>query len=112
MPRFVVLRHEKDRAAHFDFMLEREGVLLTFSFADFPAAGAACERIADHRLAYLDFEGDIGEGKGVVARADGGTFDLLGESEDAVFVCVRGERLRGNVKLMRESGDTWRLKGE
>ncbi len=109
MPRFVVLRHEKESGAHFDLMLEHEGVLLTFSFREFPSSGATGERLADHRVAYLDLEGDIGEGKGVVARVESGSFDMMDIEEDAVFVFLRGERLRGNARLARESGDTWRL---
>ncbi len=112
MPRFVVLRHEKESSAHFDFMLENEGILVTFSFPEFPAPGAPCEKICDHRIEYLDLEGDIGEGKGVVARVESGSFDLISLSPDAVFAFLRGERLRGNVRLTHESGDTWRLDAE
>lgn len=112
MPRFVVLRHERKSAAHFDLMLEHEGALLTFSFREFPSPGAAGERLADHRLAYLDIEGDIGEGKGRVARVESGSFDVIGIDEDSLSVFLRGERLRGNARLVRESKDTWRLQGE
>ena len=112
MPRFVVLRHEKESGAHFDLMLEHEGALLTFSFRVFPSPGAAGERLADHRLAYLDLEGDVGSGKGRVARVESGSFDMIGVDEDAVFVFLRGERLRGNARLVRESNDAWRLQGE
>ncbi len=112
MPRFVILRHEKDTSAHFDLMLENESVLVTFSFPEFPAPGAACEKICDHRLDYLEFEGDIGEGKGAVARVDGGSFDLISLSPDAVYAFLRGGRLRGNVRLARGSGDAWQLDAE
>ena len=109
MPRFVVLQHSKDSGAHFDLMLENDGVLVTFSFPVFPTPGAAGEKIFDHRLDYLDIEGDLGKGEGVVARVESGTFDLLVLSSDALHAFFRGERLRGNLLLRRESGDTWRL---
>ncbi len=114
MPNFVVLRHEKAPGAsgHFDLMLEHGGVLLTFSFREFPSPGASGERLADHRLAYLDIEGDIGPGKGRVARVESGSFDMMDVEENAVSVFLRGGRLRGNVRLARESGDTWRLTAE
>ena len=65
MPRFVVLYHETppdhDRPPHFDLMLETGQVLRTFALPRWPAAGevTAAEALADHRLAYLDYEGPI-----------------------------------------------------
>lgn len=109
MPRFVVLQHEKESGAHFDLMFENEGVLVTFSFAAFPGPGSTGEKIFDHRRTYLDFEGDIGEGRGRVTRVESGTYDLLSLSSDAMFAFLRGDRLRGNVRLARVSGDAWRL---
>ena len=112
MPRFVVLKHERKTGAHFDLMLESSGVLITYSFPVFPSPGAACERLADHRIDYLDFEGDIGEGKGVVTRVESGTFDLLSVEDNAVFAFLRGERLRGDVRLRQQQEDTWTFEPE
>lgn len=111
MPRFVVLKHEEEAGLHFDLMLEQAGVLVTFAFAEFPAPGATGEQIADHRLEYLKFEGDIGGGKGVVTRVERGSYDLLFSSPDEFFAFLRGARLRGNIRL-RRAGDAWKLEGE
>ena len=112
MPRFVVLRHEKEGGAHFDLMLENQGVLLTFSFAALPSAGASCERIFDHRLEYLDIEGELGEQKGRVGRVERGTFDLLALDDEALHVYLRGERLSGGFRLVKQAGDAWVLDAE
>src|SRR4051794_23553598 len=64
MPRFVLLRHEtpagSERPTHFDLMLEHNGVLRTWALSGLPAAGEPllAEQLPDHRLAYLDYEGE------------------------------------------------------
>src|SRR5882724_3306447 len=69
MPRFVILRHETPpgfaRPAHWDFMLECGGVLRTWE-------------MADHRLAYLEYEGEVPGGRGTVSRWDEGRYEILG----------------------------------
>jgi hypothetical protein len=105
MPAFVVLEHVKDTERHFDLMLEQGRVLLTFSFAEFPASPATCRRLFDHRLAYLDFEGTMEDGKGRVARVESGRFDLLNLAPDAICVHLRGERLRGVFHLTQAAGE-------
>src|SRR5262245_53608703 len=97
MTRFVLLYHECPpsfgKPSHCDLMLEREGVLLTWSLPALPAvwggeAGVAFEqidatRLADHRLAYLDYEGPISGERGSVTRVDRGEYDVLGEADGA-----------------------------
>ena len=65
MPRFVILRHElpdpRRRGVHWDFMLEHAGVLRTWALAEEPAPNKpiSAEALADHRLAYLNYEGPV-----------------------------------------------------
>jgi hypothetical protein len=105
MPRFVLLYHECPpsfgKPSHWDLMLERDGVLLTWSLAALPAAwgggrDAAEEqivatRLADHRIAYLDYEGPISGDRGGVTRVDGGEYEVLEETEQAIRVRLQGE---------------------
>lgn len=76
--RYVVLLHDHP-APHHDWMLEVDGALATWRIAcapaDLPPGGAPAERLADHRLAYLEFEGEVSRGRGRVRRVEGGTFD-------------------------------------
>lgn len=104
MPRFVLLYHEcppsYGKPSHWDLMLERDGVLLTWSLPALPAAwggaeGLAAEqvaatRLADHRIAYLDYEGPISGDRGVVTRVDGGEYEVIEESDEIIRVRLRG----------------------
>ena len=112
MPRFVLLYHEcppsLGKPSHWDLMLERDGVLLTWNLLALPetwggeAAGfeeIAATRIADHRLEYLDYEGPISGGRGSVTRADRGEYDVLGEADGALRVRLRGTRCNDVIEL-------------
>src|SRR5690348_2558350 len=83
MPRFVVLLHETPagyaRRNHFDLMLESNGVLLTWAIPELPTTdgSVAAERLPDHRLMYLDYEGPVSRDRGSVQRVDGGEFEWI-----------------------------------
>ncbi|MEZ5991449.1 MAG: hypothetical protein R3E76_03765 [Planctomycetota bacterium] len=75
----VILEHTVNGAAHFDLMLEVEGQekLRTYQLAAWPlAVGESCavEALDDHRRVYLQFEGEISGGRGVVRRVLSGTW--------------------------------------
>src|SRR3569623_1675370 len=106
MPRFVVLRHEcppsHPRGLHWDFMLEAGETLKTWSLpqspgefvnqADAPLESMQVEALADHRLAYLDYEGPISGDRGVVSRFVRGEYEIVSQCDDWV-VELRGLRL-------------------
>ena len=75
MPRFVILAHDWP-APHFDLMLEVGGVLKSWRLLAEPMPGVPvpAEPNDDHRLEYLDYEGPVSGGRGVVRRVDWGTF--------------------------------------
>ncbi|MEX2025886.1 MAG: DNA polymerase ligase N-terminal domain-containing protein [Pirellulaceae bacterium] len=106
MPRFVVLDHETppdyDRPPHFDLMLEAGTELRTFALLRWPAAGETvlCEQLADHRLAYLDYEGPISGGRGHVTRHDAGEYDIVKETSHSLVLELSGQRLHGTLTLM------------
>jgi hypothetical protein len=116
MPRFVILRHDSPRGAHFDFMLEADDALKTWALPRPPEVGMEidCEALADHRLAYLDYEGPISAGRGSVARWDEGDYTLECRSEAEWIVNLAGERLIGRAKLLRTESkpNEWRLSFE
>jgi hypothetical protein len=117
MPRFVVLRHETPtgyaREAHFDLMLEQNGVLRTWALEKIPAGGQAvlAEQLADHRLTYLDYEGEISGDRGRVSRVEAGLYELTTVSEAEITAQLTGEKLRGMLKLTRDDKNThlWRV---
>jgi hypothetical protein len=114
-------------------MLESDGSLRTWVLAELPrdwatllsklpariatqlrfAAGntVVSERLADHRLAYLDYEGPLSGERGNVTRIDGGTFEPIEETPDAWEVNLTGEILAGPLSLRRvsESSAMWHM---
>ncbi|MFP6611394.1 MAG: DNA polymerase ligase N-terminal domain-containing protein [Pirellulales bacterium] len=105
MPRFVVLYHETppsaDRSPHWDLMLETGGGLQTWALPAAPTPGDTirAEPLPDHRLKYLDYEGELSGDRGRVSRWDAGTYELMQKSEAAMVVHLDGDRLRGKLKI-------------
>src|SRR5689334_17507255 len=101
-PRFVVQRHDA-RRLHYDFRLERDGVLASWAVPKGVPLGRGERHLAvhveDHPLDYADFEGTIPAGQygaGTVQIWDRGTYDLLEEKRDGgLTVRLHGERLDG-----------------
>lgn len=108
--RFVILHHLAPTGEHWDLMLEREAHLATWRMASQPVDRAAspveCTRIDDHRKRYLDYEGPVSRGRGVVTRVDYGRFELLGADDDAWILDFAGQRLTGHYRLARVDDDS------
>jgi hypothetical protein len=108
MPRYVILQHETASGLHFDFMLEAGNVLRTWSLAHAPAPGVEIDArtLADHRLAYLDYEGPISGDRGSVTRWDSGTYAIETESESEITLRLTGEILSGRATVAKKGGST------
>src|SRR5262252_5019125 len=127
--RFVVPKHEATRL-HYDYRLEREGVLKSWAVPKGPSLDPADKRLAmhveDHPVSYFDFEGTIPEnnyGAGAVMVWDVGTWQPLsplavsgkyppGTEADAISMLARGDlkfrlngkRLKGDFALIKMKG--------
>lgn len=124
MPRFVLLRHECppqfEKPSHWDFMLEWGEVLRTWELRQLPTRWAEAlgvlecadsvdaAPLADHRLAYLDFEGPLTNGRGSVRQCGAGTYEIHQDEPDELVVELQGNTFRGTAKLSR-CGKHWRL---
>ena len=109
VPRYVILEHEGLRDRHWDFMLESGPALRTWALGGAPQAGErlAAEALGDHRIEYLDYQGQVSGGRGTVARWDQGTYELLAESESELQVRLSGQRLEGVATLRRCAAERW-----
>ncbi|MGE0609876.1 MAG: DNA polymerase ligase N-terminal domain-containing protein [Pirellulales bacterium] len=115
MPRFVLLEHAPGpagpQALHWDLMLEVDGVLWTWALSRLPAITAGtieAQRLPDHRLAYLDYEGPISGGRGMVTRIAGGGFDLLSQTDDELRVKLIASSCNGIATLRHDASESSR----
>jgi hypothetical protein len=67
-----------------------------------------CQRLADHRLAYLDYQGELSGDRGTVTRWDQGDYELRSSKDDTLELRLSGARLRAVARLTRQEGDPQR----
>jgi len=115
MARFVVQEHHA-RHLHYDFRLERDGVLKSWAVPKGVPEVRGLKRLAiqveDHDLDYIDFEGEIPEGQygaGIVKIWDRGTYNIESETEKRLVVALKGKKLRGRYSLVHLKGGQWLL---
>ena len=95
-------------------MLEYGQVLKTWALMDDPleAADQPAERLADHRLAYLDYEGPLSEGRGDVTRVEQGTCEVIKDDVTGWVLHLIGERLVGRLTISAGESSTCRWEFE
>ncbi|MDD4868250.1 MAG: DNA polymerase ligase N-terminal domain-containing protein, partial [Mycobacterium sp.] len=110
---FVIQEHHA-RRLHYDFRLERDGVLVSWAVPKNLPETTSVNRLAvhteDHPLEYGRFEGNIPKGEygaGKVIVWDSGTYDAEKFCEDEVVVDLHGSRISGRYALIRTNGDQW-----
>jgi DNA ligase D-like protein (predicted ligase)/DNA ligase D-like protein (predicted 3'-phosphoesterase) len=120
---FVIQEHHA-RRLHYDFRLERDGVLVSWAVPKNLPETTAVNHLAvhteDHPLEYGGFEGSIPKGEygaGKVIIWDSGTYDTekfrdpgdAGDPDERgeVIVTLHGQRISGRYALIQTSGDQW-----
>jgi len=134
--KFVVQKHSA-RRLHYDFRLEVDGVLKSWSVPSGPSANPSIKRLAvmveDHPLDYRTFEGNIPKGQygaGEVIVWDEGDYSpedgdrlFFDDAETAgrlmrkglesgnISITLRGRRMKGSWTLVKMSGpnNNWLL---
>jgi bifunctional non-homologous end joining protein LigD len=112
---FVVQEHHAS-SLHWDFRLERDGVLVSWAVPKGvppdPKVNHLAVHVEDHPLEYGGFEGTIAEGQyggGEVTIWDRGTYDTEKWTEREVKVVLHGERVQGRFVLFQTGGKNWML---
>ncbi|GJM25293.1 MAG: hypothetical protein DHS20C16_17080 [Phycisphaerae bacterium] len=72
-----------------------------------PTAKIEARRVADHRKAYLEYEGPVSHGRGIVKQIESGTCIVEESTSTACTVELEGTRLTGHYKLRRSQDDRW-----
>ncbi|MGA8328618.1 MAG: ATP-dependent DNA ligase [Mycobacterium sp.] len=119
---FVIQEHHA-RRLHYDFRLERDGVLVSWAVPKNLPETTAVNHLAvhteDHPLEYGSFEGTIPKGEyggGKVVIWDAGTYDTekfndAGDKDSGkrgeVIVTLHGQRISGRYALIQTNGDQW-----
>jgi bifunctional non-homologous end joining protein LigD len=114
-PRFVVQEHHA-RRLHWDFRLERGGVLVSWAVPKGvppdPKKNHLAVHVEDHPVSYIDFAGDIPAGNygaGSVSIWDSGTYDTEKWSDREVMVVLHGKRVQGRYVLFKTRGEDWMI---
>jgi bifunctional non-homologous end joining protein LigD len=113
-PTFVIQEHHAS-ALHWDFRLERDGVLVSWALPKGLPVDPARNHLAvpteDHPLEYSRFSGTIPAeeyGGGEVTIWDQGTYDCEKWSDREVMVVLHGERAEGRYVLF-PTGKNWMI---
>ncbi|MEJ7629324.1 MAG: non-homologous end-joining DNA ligase [Nocardioidaceae bacterium] len=110
---FVIQEHHA-RALHWDFRLERAGVLVSWAVPKGLPTDRRTNHLAvqteDHPLEYASFGGSIPAGEyggGNVVIWDRGTYETEEWTPDKVKVVLHGARARGRYVLFRTDPKNW-----
>ena len=113
MPLFVIQKHRKLKTNHFDLMLERGGKLATWSCQKMPlfkSSLVVAEKLLDHRLIYLTYEGKISRGRGSVTIWDKGTYLTEVWRPRLIIITLQGKKIQERFLLFqplsRRAGQT------
>lgn len=122
-PIFVIQKHDATNL-HYDFRLEIDGTLKSWSVPKGPSTNPAIKRMAipteDHPMEYANFEGTIPKGQyggGTVMVWDTGTFINLKKNEEgepislsesykmgSLEFSLKGKKLQGGYALVEMKG--------
>jgi DNA ligase D-like protein (predicted 3'-phosphoesterase) len=105
--RFVIQEHYA-RTHHFDFRLEKDGVLKSWAvpkgIPEKPGVKRLAVQVEDHDLESGQFEGAIPQGEygaGRVKVWDHGTYEVEEWTDDRIGFILHGLRLTGSYHLIR-----------
>ena len=115
---FVIQEHHA-RRLHWDFRLERDGVLVSWALPKGvpgdPAVNHLAVRTEDHPMEYATFQGQIPAGEyggGAVTIWDRGSYETLKWDDREVKVTLHGERVTGGYVLFATGGKNWMIHRE
>jgi hypothetical protein len=105
--RFVLHKHtRRGEPAHWDLMFEAGDVLETYRLVASPMTSGdthiPAERIFDHPVRFLKYEGSVNDGTGSVVMADLGTYRMIAENDKTCRIELLGTTLKCFLVLSRD----------
>lgn len=103
---FVIQKHRATHL-HYDFRIEKDGVLKSWAIPKEPPQEAGIKRLAvqveDHALGYENFEGRIleGYGAGTVEIWDKGAYRPIKYETNEIIVDLKGKKMKGQYCLIK-----------
>ncbi len=111
---FVVVQHTTPQGVHWDLMLQINEVLWTWRMGCLPAdignSPVEAEKIADHSLRFLTYEGPVQDNTGSVKIIDSGRLLCLETHENKCYFTCRGSVISGSYVLHHQQQNQWLLK--
>jgi len=108
---FVIQEHTKGGSTHWDLMLQKEDILETWRLDKEPTqiqnVSAKAEKIFDHPLKFLTYEGAVNKGKGSVKIADAGTYKIINQNDSIIEMELAGQILKGKFTLTHIAENGW-----
>jgi DNA ligase D-like protein (predicted ligase)/DNA ligase D-like protein (predicted polymerase)/DNA ligase D-like protein (predicted 3'-phosphoesterase) len=120
---FFVIQEHHARRLHYDFRLERNGVLVSWAvpknLPDSPSVNHLAVHTEDHPFEYGSFEGEIPKGEyggGKVILWDTGTYETEKFNDNApdgpakggeVIITLHGSKIQGRYALIQTDGKNW-----
>ena len=115
---FVIQQHSTRKGGvHYDLMLDLGdgGRLATWRLPQLPAGEGtdmAAHKLADHRRAYLTYEGPVSGDRGEVQIVAAGMYETECREGDRWILRLVGEVVSGRIELRRDpagGADAWRV---
>jgi len=96
---------DSGRVDHWDLMFENRDALVTFASPALLNENSEfkVDHLADHRLAYLDYEGPISGGRGAVNRLDQGRFEVESQTSKELILQIFGQKFCGALTISADS---------
>jgi hypothetical protein len=110
---FVIQRHSRGQEVHWDLMLERGEVLVTWQVGVEPGQWAdrqwECKKLFDHRRKYLTYEGPVSGNRGEVQIAAQGNYQVRERKKTFWSVWLEGDTICGNLEIRKVRDEIWNL---
>lgn len=113
--RFVILFHDlpssAERDSHWDLMLENNGTLETWAMDGLitEQQSASAIKLPPHRIAYLDYEGEVSNNRGTVKRVVEGDFRIKRRLDFGFQIYLATKKATHTIELAKQSGTHWKL---